>query len=171
MNAYLSEIINNAENFLLIGDSSSNRFPAMSFHCYTEANKSFHCIDLGGLKESRGFSGGLPVLNSIEELPEGWSGKLAIIWVLPVLAAECTRMAASVGCTQVWYSFQTASPEALKVAEEHGMEVIECGRCPVYFFEGAKPLPCRMHTAAVKLTGTIDLPRQLDLDADRRELL
>jgi hypothetical protein len=53
MNEELAQVINNAEGFLLIGDSSSNRFPGMSFHCYSQANRSFHCIDLGGLDTSR----------------------------------------------------------------------------------------------------------------------
>lgn len=171
VNQELADIINSAENFLLIGDSSSNRFPGMSFHCYTQANRAFHCIDLGGLDTSRGFTSGQPVLNSFDELPDDWKGELAIIWVLPVMAAECTRMAADVGCTKIWYSFMTVSPEALAVAEERGLEVVEAGRCPVFFMDGTKPLPCRMHTAAVRLTGTLGLPPQTTVSGKRRELI
>ena len=80
-------------------------------------------------------------------------------------------MAADVGCTKIWYSFMTVSPEALAVAEERGLEVVEAGRCPVFFMDGPKPLPCRMHTAAVRLTGTLGLPRQTTISDKRRELI
>jgi hypothetical protein len=171
VNQELADLINRPEPFLLIGDSSSNRFPGMSFHCYSQAGRSFYCVDLGGLDTSRGYTSGQPVLNTIDELPEDWNGDLAIIWVLPVMAAECTRMAAEAGCTKVWYSFQTVSAEALSVAEELGVEVVEAGRCPVYFMEGPKPIPCRVHTAAVRLTGTLGLPSQTSLTGKRRELI
>ena len=62
-------------------------------------------------------------------------------------------------------------PEALAVAEERGLEVVEAGRCPVFFMDGPKPLPCRMHTAAVRLTGTLGLPRQTTISGKRRELI
>ena len=171
MNQELYDIINSTEEFLLFGDSSSDRFPGMSFHCYTRGHRSFYCIDLGGLEKSRGYTSGERVLGSIAQLPEDWSGSLAIIWVLPILAAECTRLAAEAGCTKLWYSFQTVSAEAIKVADELGLEVVEAGRCPVYFLDGPKPMPCRLHTAAVKFTGTLALPRQVDFTTARRELL
>lgn len=57
----LADIINQAEGFLLIGDSAAERFPALSFHAYTRAGKTFYCLDMGGLTESRGASAGRKV--------------------------------------------------------------------------------------------------------------
>ncbi len=42
----LENIIRDAEGFVLIGDSSKDRFPAMSFHSYTKTAKRFFCLDL-----------------------------------------------------------------------------------------------------------------------------
>ena len=50
----LADVINQAHNFLLIGDSSEDRFPGFSYAAYTKANRRFYCLDLGGLKVSRG---------------------------------------------------------------------------------------------------------------------
>ena len=59
-----------AERFLLIGDSSEDRFPALSFHNYTETKKTFYCLDLGGLTEARGKSAGKPVFARVEDVPD-----------------------------------------------------------------------------------------------------
>ena len=45
-----------ADGFVLIGDSSQDRFPGFSYHAYTTAKKRFYCLDMGGLTESRGKS-------------------------------------------------------------------------------------------------------------------
>ena len=66
---HLAEVINAAEGFLLIGDSSQDRFPGYSYHAYTIAGRRFYCLDLGGLTESRGPTKGGKVYTKIEELP------------------------------------------------------------------------------------------------------
>ena len=48
----LEEVIRNAAGFVLIGDSSQDRFPGQSFHSYTRTNTRFYCLDLGGLTEA-----------------------------------------------------------------------------------------------------------------------
>jgi hypothetical protein len=48
------------------------------------------------------------------------------------------------------------------------MEVMEIGRCPVYYLEN-KPMACAAHTLLVKATGAYRLPPQTDSDAKRRE--
>ena len=50
------------------------------------------------------------------------------------------------------------------------MEVVEIGRCPIYYLDD-KPTVCKVHTAMVKLSGTYKRPPQTDSDAKRRELL
>lgn len=167
----LSEIMAEERPLLLIGDSDANRFPGMSYHCYATSGREFYCLDLGKLASSRGFTRGGPVIHAVDELPETWSGDLAIIWVSPIRAAEATRVAAEAGCTRIWYSFQTATPEAVELARELGLDVVEIGRCPLYFFEGQKPLPCRLHTAVVSASGTRDLPPQTTMGDTRRELI
>ncbi len=54
-------------------------------------------------------------------------------------------------------------------AKEHGMAVVEIGRCPVYYLEN-KPGPCKAHAAITKLTGTYNRPPQTEPTAKRREL-
>ena len=50
----LEHVMQRADGFLLIGESSRGRFPAFSYHAYTTVGKRFYCLDLDGLAESRG---------------------------------------------------------------------------------------------------------------------
>jgi hypothetical protein len=164
----LEDVIRNADKFVMIGDSSQGRFPAASFHCYTQVGKPFYCLDLGGLTESRGKSPGLKVYTSVEELPDD-HGDLAVIWVKPRAAANAVELAHQAGCKRVWFSFQTGHRDAVAKAHELGMEVVEIGRCPVHFLAEQTPA-CRGHTVLLKLTGAYDRPPQTEPDAKRREL-
>ena len=163
----LAEVINAAEGFLLIGDSSADRFPGYSFHAYTVAGRRFYCLDLGGLTESRGPTTGAKVYTSIEELPDDL-GDLAVIWVKPGRALEALELAAKAGCTRVWFSFLSAHPDAIERANALGIEVVEVGRCPVYYLEGPIQLACRLHRGMVTLSGTKRRPPQKVLDKDQR---
>jgi len=54
----LQTLLADADGFVLIGDSSADRFPGYSCDNYTRAGEPFHCLDLGGLTESRGRTRG-----------------------------------------------------------------------------------------------------------------
>lgn len=164
----LEAIINQAEHFLLIGDSAADRFPALSYDAYTKAGKSFYCFDYGGLSESRGPTTGGKVYASIEDIPAE-RGDLAIIWVHPHRAKEAVELAHGAGYTKVWFSFKTGHPDAVERATELGMEVLEIGRCPVYYL-AEKPRACAGHAMMTKVTGSYSKPPQLDPKAKRREL-
>ena len=69
--------------------------------------------------------------------------------------------------TRIWFSFSTAHPEAVEHANSLGMEVVEVGRCPVYYLDDT-PLTCRAHTALTRLSGTRARPPQKTLDKDQR---
>jgi len=170
MNHPLARVIRETAPFLLVGDSDSDRFPAVSYHCYMQGDRPFFCLDLGGLSESRGFTKGGPVMRSLDELPEDWGGDLAIVWVHPFRAAEVVRMVAGVGCSRVWFSFQTVSDEAVQTARQLGVEVVEAGRCPVFYMAEQAAWPCKVHTLVARLSGTRALPPQTDARAGRREL-
>jgi len=157
-----------ADGLLLIGDSSEDRFPAMSFHCYTRVGKRFFCLDLGGLRASRGGTAGAKVYTSVDELPED-RDDLAIIWVKPHSAKRAVEVAAQAGCRRVWFSFKCGHRDAVARARELGMEVVEIGRCPVYYLDRMTPA-CRAHTVLVKLSGSYRRPPQTDPDAPRREM-
>ncbi len=165
----LEAVIRGADGFLLIGDSESDRFPATSYNCYTRVGKRFYCLDLGGLAASRGFTKGGAVYTSLESLPED-RDDLAVIWVHPFRAVEAIELAHRAGCRRVWLSFGVGHPDALARAGELGMEVVEIGRCPVFYLE-QQAGPCRVHTALVKLSGARARPPQRSLDEPRRELL
>ena len=165
----LEDVIRNAEPFLIIGDSKEGRFPGMSFHSYTKTGTRFYCLDLGGLTESRGFTKGAKVYTEIEELPDD-RGDLAIIWVKPRSAANAVDVAHRAGCKRVWFNYQTGHPAAVAKARELGMEVVEVGRCPVYYMEKQVPI-CRAHTTLVKLSGAYNLPPQTDATVRRREMI
>lgn len=152
----LEQVMREAKNFVLIGDSSEDRFPAMSYHSYTQSGQSFYCIDLGGLTESRGGTKGGRVYTAVSELPED-RGDLAIIWVKPSSSARAVDVAHEAGCTKVWFSFGTGHPDGVARAREHGMQVVEVGRCPVYYAD-AKVGVCKAHTAMVKLSGLYRKP-------------
>lgn len=158
-----------ADGFLLIGDSGSNRFPATSFNCYTKIGKRFYCLDMDGLAESRGFSKGQKVYTSVDELPEE-RGDLAILWVHPYRAHDAVSLAHKAGATKVWFSFGTCSESAFEHAKSLDMEIVEIGRCPVFFL-GRQVGPCRIHTAMVGLSGARKLPPQTDFHQKRRELV
>ncbi len=164
----LETIIREADGFLVIGDSEASRFPALSFHSYTTHQKRFYCLDMGGLTESRGGSPGLRVYDSVASLPPD-RDDLAVIWVHPHRAAEAVGVAHEAGCRRVWFSFKTGHPDAVTRARELGMEVVEIGRCPVYYMD-AKVGACRAHTLMVKLSGAYSASPQTDPDAKRREL-
>lgn len=163
----LERVMRDADNFLLIGDSSQDRFPGFSYHAYTRAGRRFYCVDLGGLTESRGPTKGGKVYTSLKEVPSDSIGDLAILWVKPRRATEAVELAHAAGCTRVWFSFHTAHPEAIDRAKELGMEVVEVGRCPVYYLQGAPPA-CQAHAAVTRLSGTRRRLPQLTLDRDQR---
>lgn len=165
----LEDLIQKAEGFVLIGDSSEGRFPAFSYHVYTQAAKRFYCLDLGGLPASRGKTKGGKVYAAVDDLPAD-HGDLAIIWMKPRTAVRGVESAHAAGCTRVWFSFQTGHPAAVARARELGMTVVEIGRCPVYYMD-QRPTECAVHTALVRLTGTWSRPPQTDATAKRRELL
>ena len=60
-------------------------------------------------------------------------------------------------------------PALIARARELGMEVVEIGRCPIYYLAD-KPTACKAHTLLVKATGSYRRPRQTHSDARRREL-
>lgn len=164
----LEQVIRESEGFILIGDSSQKRFPAMSYHAYVTVGKPFYCLDLGGLTESRGKTEGGKVYTTVDEIPDDHDD-LAIIWVHPKRSTEAVEIAHEAGCTRVWFSFQTGHRDAVARARELGMEVIEIGRCPVYYLEDM-PIECKAHTAITKLSGSYKRPPQTDPDTKRREL-
>jgi hypothetical protein len=157
-----------ADGFLIIGDSSEDRFPAMSFHCYSRVGKKFYCVDLGGLDKSRGFTKGAKVYTSVGDVPTPHDD-LAIVWLKPHSARRGVDAAHAAGCKRVWFSFQTGHRDAVARARELGMEVVEIGRCPVHYLDRQIPV-CRAHTMLLKLSGTYGRPPQTDPDAPRREL-
>lgn len=165
----LEDIIRHSEGFVLIGDSSEARFPGFSYSVYTKTGKRFYCLDMGGLAVSRGPTKGGKVYHSVSELPDD-RDDLAILWVRPKTALKAVDLAHEAGCRRVWFSFQTSESEAVKRARELGMQVLEIGRCPVYYLAD-KPMPCRIHTLMVKASGAYGRPPQTDPSASRRELI
>ena len=163
----LEDIIRNADGFVLIGDSSEDRFPALSYHCYSSVGTHFYCLDLGGLESSRGLTKGGKVYTSVADLPPDRSD-LAVVWMKPRSAKRGVLAAHDAGCKRIWFSFQTGHPEAVDQARGLGMEVVEIGRCPVYYIERRVPI-CAAHTALIKLSGAYKKPPQTDARAKRRE--
>ena len=165
----LEDVIRGADRFVLIGDSAASRFPATSFASYTAVGKAFYCLDLGGLTESRGRTKGAKVYTSVAELPAD-HGDLAIVWVTPHVATRAVELAHEAGCKRVWFSFKTGHRDAVARARELGLEVVEIGRCPVYYMD-KKIGACAVHTALVKVTGTYNKPPQTDAEGRHRELM
>jgi len=164
----LEDVIRNAQPFLVIGDSSEDRFPAMSFHNFTKTQKRFYCLDLGGLTESRGYTKGGKVYTSVDDVPEDRTD-LAVIWVKPRSAKSAVDVAHEAGAKRLWFSFQTGHRDAVSRARELGMEVVEIGRCPVHYMD-TQVKACRAHTTLLKVSGSYRKPPQTDPDAKRREL-
>jgi hypothetical protein len=164
----LEEVMRDPRPFVLIGDSSQDRFPATSYHAYTRIGRPFYCLDLGGMTESRGPTTGGKVYPKVADLPADRSD-LAIIWVKPRSAARAVDVAHEAGCKRVWFSFETGHRDAVARARELGMEVVEIGRCPVYY-SGPKNAMCAAHMLWVKASGTYGLPPQTDPDSKHREL-
>ncbi len=161
-------VLREAEGFLLIGDSSKDRFPGYSYDAYTRAGKRFYCLDLGGLTESRGPTSGGKVYTAIDELPPE-RGELAIVWTHPHDSKRAVDLAKQAGYTQIWFSFGAGHRDAVARAREIGLTVLEVGRCPVFYLP-KKPAACAAHTALVKLTGTYRKAPQLDATSKRREI-
>ena len=125
----LQELMRKSDGFVVIGDSSEGRFPAQSFHCYTQAKKPFYCLDLGGMTESRGFTKGGKVYTSVDELPADHSD-LAIVWMKPRSAIRGVETAHA-GCKKIWSASKRpprrgAAPAAL----DGGSRDRPCGYYP-----------------------------------------
>ena len=164
----LETVINEAEGFLIIGESNADRFPGFSYNAYTKAGKRFYCLDLDGLTESRGPTKGGKVYPSPETLPDD-VGDLAILWTSRKSAARAVEIAHQAGCTRVWFSFGAVHDDAVAQAKALGMEIVEIGRCPVYYLKD-KPGPCAGHTLMTKVTGTWRRPPQTEVSDKNREL-
>ena len=165
----LEDIIRQADGFLLIGESSKGRFPGMSYHQYATVGKRFYCLDLDGLPASRGPTRGGKVYHSVAELPDD-RDDLCIIWVHPNTAERAVEVAHQAGCRRLWFSFGSGHRAALARAYELGMEVVEVGRCPIYYMDQKTPI-CAAHTAVVKTSGLYDDPPQTTADPRRRQML
>lgn len=165
----LQTVMEEADGFVIIGDSSKGRFPAMSYHAYTRAKKRFYCLDLGGLTVSRGATKGGKVYTSVEALPSE-RGDLAIIWVPPEDALHAVELAHQAGCTRVWFNFKTATVAAVDRARELGMEVVEIGRCPAHYLAD-QPGACKAHTLVLKASLAYRKAPQTDMGAKRREMI
>ncbi len=162
----LETVMREADGFLLIGESSKGRFPAYSYHVYTKHKRRFYCLDLDGLTESRGKTAGGPVYASVAELPAE-RGDLAIVWTHPHSAARAVDLAHEAGCTRVWFSFGAGHRDGTARARKLGLDVVEVGRCPVYYLDGKTP-ECVAHTLVVKVSGTYGRPPQTDSEARPR---
>lgn len=165
----LETVMRDAGKFVLIGDSSEDRFPAMSYNNYSKMGTPFYCLDLGGLTESRGGTKGGKVYTTADELPDD-RGDLAIIWVKPGSATNAVQIAVDAGCKRVWFSFGAGHRDAVAKARELGLEVVEIGRCPVYYVDKQIAV-CKVHTLMTKASGLYRKPPQTDPNAKRRELM
>ena len=164
----LEKVINEAEGFIVIGHSGEDRFPAFSYNAYFTTGKKFYCLDMGGLSESRGPVKGEKVYTTVDDIPDDHDD-LAIIWVKPHTAKAAVDLANDLACKRIWFSFGSGHRDAVAYARELGMEVVEIGRCPVYYLD-EKPKGCAAHALLTKMSGSYNKPPQLDADAKRREL-
>jgi hypothetical protein len=151
---------------LLIGDSSSERFPKTSFACYQKVGKAVHYLDMGR-RDLSAHSNGQPILYSPQELGD-WGGDLALIWVHPISTVRAVELAEEAGCKRLWFSFGSANDAALQLAESKGMKVLEVGRCPVLFLEN-RAGPCKVHGWVADALGLTELEPQLHAGSGRRE--
>lgn len=165
----LETVIRNAEPFVFIGDSREDRFPAMSYANASKKGHRTYYLDLGGMTKSRGPVKGGKVYTDPAEIPEDRTD-LAVIWTKPRSAKAAVDVAHELGSKRIWFSFQTGHRDAVAHARELGMEVVEIGRCPVYYMDGLIPA-CKGHALAVKLSGLYGKPPQTDANAKRREML
>lgn len=154
--------------FLLIGDSDSDRFPRASYACYTKIGKDFRFLDMGR-RDLSAYTQGRAVSHSPEEV-QGFGGDLAVVWVHPFSVVKAVEWAHRAGCRRIWFSFGTISVAGLSRAGELGLEVLEAGRCPVYFLT-ERTGPCRVHGWVVDLLGVPELPPQTHAGEGRRELV
>jgi CoA binding domain len=165
----LENVIRNAEPFVFIGDSGEARFPATSYANAARMKHRVYYFDLGGMTESRGPVKGGKVYADPKDIPSDRTD-LAVVWTKPHSAKRAVDVAHELGAKRIWFSFQTGHRDAVEHARSLGMEIVEIGRCPVYYMEGQMGA-CKAHTALVKLTGTYGKPPQTDPNAKRRELI
>ena len=69
-----------------------------------------------------------------------------------------------------FHRFGAGHRDGVARAYDLGMEVVEVGRCPVYYLADQTPA-CRAHTAMVKLSGLYRKPPQISVDPRRRQML
>lgn len=165
----LRAVMAETKPLLLIGDSDSDRFPRTSFACYQKIGKAFHYLDMGHRDLSK-YAKEHPILYRTEELGEDWGGDLAVIWVHAFSAVKALELAHQAGCSRVWFSFGAGNPDAVALAGELGIEVLEVGRCPVFFLN-EQAGPCMVHAWVARTFGLTELGPQLHAGPGRRELI
>jgi predicted CoA-binding protein len=110
------------DRFLLVGDSSNKRFPAITENYLRESGRSFVAVDLAGFGQGR--------LSSLDEVPEGT--KAAIVEVDKEQTTPLVSDLLNRGYRNIWLHQGTETEGAVRAAREKGAE-IHTGGCAVMY--------------------------------------
>lgn len=95
--------------------------------------------------------GGKPCVRSLAELAGKVDGALLV--TKPEVTERLVREAAAAGIRRVWMQQGAESPEAIRLAEELGLEAVS-GQCILMFAEPAG-FPHRMHRFFRRVSGSL----------------
>jgi predicted CoA-binding protein len=127
--------------FVLVGDSSSKSFPAITENYLRESGRNFVAVDLAGSGQGR--------LASLDQVPEGMGA--AIVEVDKEQTAPLVSNLLDRGYRKIWLHQGTDTPEAVQAARDRGAEV-HTGGCAVMYLAPTKSGHA-LHRAIWKLIG------------------
>ena len=114
-----------ATSYAVVGDTAKRPFPKITYNALKKANRSVVPIDpsIGTIEGDKAY----PDFTYVDPTLEA-----AVIEVPKNETAAWVERAAAAGIKKVWIHMGTDTPEALAVAEKHGMEVCS-GTCAVMY--------------------------------------
>jgi uncharacterized protein len=131
------------ERFALVGHSANAPFPLLSYRALKALGKTVYAVD-----PSTETVDGDPAYDDLEKLP----GQVdAVVLEVPrEQTARWVTAAAELGIQRVWIHMKRETPEALTLAQKHGMQVCT-GTCAVQYLRGG--FPHNVHRMLRKLSG------------------
>ena len=112
-------------SFVVVGHSGKRNFPKLTYKGLKSAGKTVFAVDLGGAEVEGDTT--YPDLASLPSAVEA-----AVLELPKGETAEWVGRAADAGVSAVWIHQQTDTPEALRLAEQRGLEVCS-GTCAVMY--------------------------------------
>lgn len=132
------------DSYAVVGDSEHAQFPRLTY----DALKRRPGVTVFAVDPNRQEIDGDPAFPDLAALPQ--PVQAVVLEVPKQRTADWVRRAVDAGITDVWIHMKRDTPEALAIAEEHGLGVCT-GTCAVQYLTGG--FPHNLHRVLRKIAG------------------